>query len=97
MKNIILTIAFLLFPFCLAESEQMPYLPQDGALNVQYIEENNDLINVSTMKKAKKIEQAKQEANKNQNPKLKLDARQINHQRALDYTTRQNNSLLPLF
>ncbi len=97
MKKIFITLVLLLFSCCWAESEQMPYLPQDGALNVQYVESQNDLINVSGMKKAKKIESAKEQAQENQAPKLKLDNRQINHQRALDYTTRQNNALLPLF
>ena len=78
--------------------EDVPILPHDSGVNIRYLESNLELINTDKMKKSDKVKQAKDNAAQNELPKLKLDTEQINHQRALDFTTRQHNSMpLPRF
>ena len=60
---------------------------------IDFEEENSNLINTQNLKKQPVVEKSVQDVRK-----IKLDTKQIQHQRALDYTTRQNNSmLLPTF
>ena len=78
--------------------EDIPILPQNSGVNIQFVENNDNLIDYKGMKKADKIKEAETKRNLNSTPKLKIDSKQINYQRALDYTTNQNNYiLLPKF
>lgn len=97
MKKIFLIALFLIAPFVQAR-EETPILIDNGAFFADVVEEPLSEIDVDCMKKRKEIKQAQDEILKDSNPrKIKLDTRQINRQRALDYTTRQNNSMLPVF
>lgn len=93
---IILGLYLAILPFVFAK-EETPLLI-DTPITSIYIEDDSNLINVDNMKKSERVEKAKQEAQKNQSPKIRFDSRQINHQRALDYTTKFNDTMmLPTF
>lgn len=99
MKKIfILTGLFLCFSSFAAAKEETPLLLDTPLTSINFVEDNSALINVQNMKKQERVERAKEEAAKNQPQKIHLDSRQINHQRALDYTTKFNDSMmLPTF
>ncbi len=97
MKKIGFILSVLFFLQCIAY-EDIPIFPQDSGVNILYVEDQRDLINLDGMKKADKVKKAENAANENTRPKIRFDTRQIIHQRALDYTTNQNNLLrLPTF
>lgn len=98
MKRILFVVAlFFIFQNAFAR-EETPLLLDTPITTINYVEDNSNLINTSNMKKSDKIEKAKDESNKSQAPKIKLDTREINHQRALDYVTRPGNSMMvPVF
>ena len=94
-------IVFMLFNLFILSSfafEDMPIIPQNSGINIEYIENNQSLINFDKMKKSSIIKEAQNKTNENSKTKFQFDTRQINHQRALDFTTNQNNyTLLPRF
>lgn len=92
-------IIFLIFSNYCCAYEDVPSNIHDLGINVQYFNENNVEINTDKMKKSDKIKKAGNFFGNNSNPKIKFDSKQINYQRALDYTTRNNinNTLLPRF
>ena len=97
MKKTVFIMFNLLFLSSFA-FEDVPILPQDSGIDVRYVENQNYLINYDKMKKSDKIKDAQEELSKSEKPKIQFDSRQIIHQRALDFTTRQNNSMpLPRF
>ena len=98
MKKV-LFIFFLFFSFQnVFAREETPLLLDTPITTINYVEDDSNLINTSNMKKTEKVEKAIKETDKNQSPKIKLDTREINHQRALDYVTRPSNSMmLPVF
>ncbi len=97
MKNIVFVLTILFSMQCFA-FEDIPVLPQDSGVSILYVDNQQDLINVDGMKKADKVKNAQNMVNENEKPRLRFDSRQLIHQRALDYTTRQNNMmLLPRF
>ena len=78
--------------------EDIPLFPQNSGLNIEYVEDQQSLINTAKMKKADLIKKSGSMSNENSKIRFRFDERQINNQRALDYTTRLNNStLLPRF
>lgn len=92
MKKLILILSLLLIPLTQA-SEETPLLIDTSAITIDFEEENSNLINTQNLKKQPVVEKSVQDVRK-----IKLDTKQIQHQRALDFTTRQNNSmLLPTF
>ena len=98
MKKVLVFLFFFLFLQNVFAREETPLLLDTPITSINYVEDNSNLINTSKMKKTEKVEKALTEADKNQKPKVKLDTREINHQRALDYVTRPNNSMmLPVF
>lgn len=96
MKKSIIILTLFLFTVVYAR-EEVPLLIDTGAINVGYEEDNSSLIDVENMKKSTSVKRAKDELGQQQASKIKLDTRQIHHQRALDWTTKQNNSMLPIF
>ena len=92
-----LFVAIPIFLGCAFAYEDVPIMPQDSGFSVEYIKPQDDLIDVQGMKKSDKVKKAKKEALENEEPRLRLDTRQINQQRALDFTTKQTNSMLPRF
>ena len=91
MKKII--IFCLLFMPAIAH-EEIPLLIDPSAINIEFESDNSSLINIDNMKKANPITKTKNETNKQ---KLKLDTRQIHHQRTLDYMNNKNGTMLPIF
>ena len=92
MKKLILILSMFLIPLTLA-AEETPLLIDTSAITIDFEEENSNLINTQNLKKQPVVEKSVQDVRK-----IKLDTKQIQHQRALDFTTRQNNSmLLPTF
>ncbi len=97
MKKVLFLLVFFALSPVLAK-EQIPIMPQDSGVRIDVIEDNTSLIDVENMKKSDKIKEAEKEAAKYQSRKIKLDSREINHQRALDYTTRFTDTMmLPTF
>ncbi len=97
MKKVCLILSLLILPFAAAR-EEVPILIDNASIVTEYEEPDLNMINTDNMRRSEKIKEAQQEASKNnQTSRLKLDTRAINHQRALDFTTKQNNSMLPLF
>ena len=88
MKKIILILSLLLSPLTLA-TEETPLLIDTSAITIDFEEENSNLINTQNLKKQPIVQKEVQDTRK-----LKLDTKQIQHQRALDFTTRQNNSII---
>ena len=98
MKKFGFILFALIVAQCMAAYEDIPIFPQDSGVNILYVENQQDLINVDGMKKADKVKNAENMANENEKPRFRFDTRQIIHQRALDYTTNQNNLIrLPSF
>lgn len=101
MKKIILTFLILTSFYAIAK-EEAPILLDNASIYVEEVTPNEtSLINVDDdMKKAQSINKIKEEMTEVEKAqrKIKLNSSQINHQRALDYTTRRNNStMLPSF
>lgn len=97
MRKLFLISFLLTIPFVFAR-EEVPILIDNASIVTEYEEPDSNLINTDSMRRSEKIKEAQQEAAKNnQSTRLKLDTRAINHQRALDFTTKQSNSMLPLF
>jgi len=97
-KFFIIFVLFLCTTCFVLAKEETPLLLDTPVTSINYVEDNSSLINVQNMKKSDKIEKAKEEATRNQSQKIRLDSRQINHQRALDYTTKFNDTMmLPTF
>ncbi len=98
MKKILLIFVFFISINCVFAREETPLLLDTPITTINYVEDDYSLINIQNMKKQDKVEKARDELNRSQTPKIKLDTREINHQRALDYTTRPSNSMmLPVF
>ena len=86
MKKVLFILSFLLFTQFAYSRDEVPLLMDTSAINVE------------NMKKAKSVERAKNEMATPQNSRIKLDSRQIYHQRALDWATKQTNStMMPIF
>lgn len=98
MKKALFVLFVLAFAQFAYSRDEVPLLMDTSAINVGYEEDTNSLINVESMRKAKSVERAKNEIATPQNSKIKLDSRQIYHQRALDWATKQTNStMVPIF
>ncbi len=98
MKKMLIILAIFSLPFVIAK-EEVPLLIDNSAIITDYeIDDTSSLIKYDKMKKSDKIKQVQEEQARYKTPKIKLDAEQINRQRALDFTTKQNNSMmLPTF
>ena len=97
MRKIFFILLIVLFSYSFG-FEDVPIYPQDANINIRYLETQSDLINTDGMKKSAGVNKAKNEVLQNEKPRYKFDQRQIYHQRALDYTTRQSNTMmLPRF
>jgi hypothetical protein len=93
MKKVLKSL-LVLSVFCLqgvfAFEEGLPILMENSVM-IEYQEDVSESINYSKMKKAQKIDKIQE--TQEQPRKIQLDTRQINHQRALDYSTRMNNAV----
>lgn len=98
MKKMLTILAVFCLPFVIAK-EEVPLLIDNSAIITDYeVDNSQSLIQYDKMKKSDKIKQVQEEQAKYKSPKIRLDAEQINRQRALDFTTKQNNSMmLPTF
>ena len=92
MNRIFIATIFLL-SFCFAYEDLN--IPGGNGNFVEYSEDNSSLINIDGMKKQDDIKQ--NETLKQKNRKIKMNTKQINQQRALDYMTKQSNVSLPRF
>jgi hypothetical protein len=91
-----LFLALMLLNFALAY-EETPLLIDTSVINLEIENNNNSLINVENMKKTDSIQKAKDNMAQ-QKQKLKIDTRQIHHQRTLDYmNNRGSGTMLPIF
>ena len=98
MKKLILILGLLLFNISLALEEDVPMFPLGSETGVYLkVPTTDGEINVDGMKRKDKVKKAEQEANSLQKPKILLDRDAINHERALNFSTKQNNALLPAF
>lgn len=97
MRNIVLILGILLLNFCFALDSETPLLFPASSSMIETSQSENSLINVDNMKRSKRIEKAKDEAASVPKRKIKLDSDEIMRERALDFTTKQNNALLPAF
>lgn len=96
MKKL-LFISLMLFLFANAY-EEVPILNDTNFLDIQIEKDNNELIQIQNMKKANSVEKAKNDKINSQKPRIKLNARQIQHQKALDYMyNRGYGTMLPIF
>ncbi len=98
MKKMLIILAIFCLPLVIAK-EEVPLLIDNSAIITDYeIDNTSSLIQYDKMKKSDKIKQIQNEQAKYKTPKIRLDSEQINRQRALDFTTKQNNSMiLPTF
>ena len=93
-KLIILSLLFIpAFAY-----EEVPLLIDTSLINVEIEQDDKDLIQLQNMKKLDSVNRAKDDKINLQKPKLKLDTRQIHHQRTLDYmNNRGSGTMLPIF
>lgn len=100
LKRSLCVLSILILSCAVAQDSDSPLLfDNSGGVIYSFEEDNSSLINFSQMKKSEKIENALENEKENQQkkpPKIKVDRRELNHQRALDYSSKQVNSL-PLF
>ena len=95
MKKLIILSLFIFPAFAY---EDVPLLIDTSMINVEVQQDNKDLIKLQNMKKLDSINRAKDEKIDSQKPKIKLDTRQIHHQRTLDYmNNRGSGTMLPIF
>lgn len=92
-KSFLLSAVMFLMPAIANEAQNFPYVPQSSFVNVEYEQKETDLINFDKMNKKDKVEKAANQLEEKSKEKMKLDTQQIIHQKALDYTTRQNTSI----
>lgn len=93
----ILIVLSLLFMSAFAY-EDIPLLIDTSTINIEIEKDNKDLIQMQNMKKLDSVRRAKDEKINSQKPKIKLDTRQIHHQRTLDYmNNRGSGTMLPIF
>lgn len=93
-KILVLSIMLLSLAFAY---EETPLLIDTSVINLEIENDNNSLINVDDMKKSNTIQKAKDEITQ-QKQKIKIDTRQIHHQRTLDYMdNRGSGTMLPIF
>ena len=91
MKKLI-TLSLLFLP-ALAY-EEVPLFIDTSIVNIEIEQDNpNSLINTNNIKKAESIRRNE----KTPKQKIKIDTRQIHHQRALDYMNNKNGTMLPIF
>ena len=74
--------------------DDVPILPREIGAAVECSDNPEPSINFDRMKKADRIRRAQNMAQEGSKPEIKFDSRQINLQRALDYTTGQSNSVV---
>ena len=94
MKKYILISAILLTS--LSFGFEAAITPDNGSVTFEQAQNEATLINVDGMNKANQIEKAKKSIFAKRG-KFEINEKQYNHQRALDYTTKHTNSLLPLY
>ena len=75
--------------------EEVPILPLDRGVDIQYSDTNLDLINVDKMKRGKTVQKAKDELKEKSTSPIQVDNRYLQHQRALDYVTNPNRYMMP--
>lgn len=97
MKKNILILTVLISSFCFAFEQDATILFPVSSTAIESSSKENSLINVDNLKRADKVENAKQEAAARQQRKINLDSDEIMRERALNFTTKQNNALLPAF
>lgn len=96
MKKILFLTLMLII--CAFAYEDVPLLIDTSMINVEIEQDDKDLIQLQNMKKINSVKQAKDNKINSQKPKLKLDTRQIHHQRTLDYmNNRGSGTMLPIF
>ena len=93
MKKILFLI-ILLLPTGFSR-EEIPILPLDRGVYINYTDESPDLIDVDKMRRAKSVQKAKNEIREKPINPIQIDTRYLKHQRALDYVTNPNNYLMP--
>lgn len=100
MKKIFLIFGVLIslnfMAFALTQDDLVPALESTGGIMFDYVQDETPNINVDdSMKKADKINSAlnNEEAESRKVPKIKIDAKAIQHQRALDYSTNRSNTM----
>ncbi|MBQ4646173.1 MAG: hypothetical protein IJB79_02375 [Candidatus Gastranaerophilales bacterium] len=92
-----LLILCLLFS-CAFAYEDVPLLIDTSSVNIETKQDDKELIEIQNMKKMESVKKAKDEKIDSQIPKIKLDTRQIHHQRTLDYmNNRGSGTMLPIF
>ena len=95
MKKILVLLSMLLYSTF--AYEETPLLIDTSVINLEIENDNNSLIKVDNMRKSNSIQKAKNELNQ-QKQKIKIDTRQIHHQRTLDYMdNRGSGTMLPIF
>lgn len=93
-KILVLSLMLLSFSFAY---EETPLLIDTSIINLEIENDNNSLIKVDDMKKSDSIQKAKDEMSQ-QKQRIKIDTRQIHHQRTLDYMdNRGSGTMLPIF
>ena len=92
MKKILVLLSMI--SICYAY-ENIPIIPQDVTEDTNY--SANQEIEFKNIKRKKMFQEGQTKAQKGLRPKIKLDENEILNQRALDYTTGDNNRILPGF
>ena len=93
MKKVLI-LMILLLPMSFSR-EEVPILPLDRGVYINYTDTSLDLIDVDKMKRAKSVQKAKDELKEKPISNIQLDTRYLKHQRALDYVTNPNSYLMP--
>ena len=92
MKKFVLLSAILLLGYSFAAESAIT--TNDKGIIFEPAKSEENLIDVSGVRK---VNQDTEKEVLRKNEKIQLNQKQLLHQRALDYTTKGTNSLLPLF
>lgn len=95
MKKFLFSV--LILSLCVFAYEEVPLLVDTSVIDAELEKDNKELIQFKSKKKINNTNYVKDKKIEFEKTKLKLDTRQIHHQRTLDYMNNKNGTMLPIF
>lgn len=95
MKKVFLVLGMLMAFAAFAQDELIPAADSTGAIMFDYAQDETKYINADAMKKADTINSVikDEEQELKKSKKIKFDAKAVQHQRALDFSTNRSNTM----
>lgn len=95
MKKVFLVLGMLMTFVAFGQDELVPSVENMGGVMFDYSQDEIKNINTDSMKKSDTVNSAmkNEEQQRKKSPKIKFDAKEVQHQRALDFSTNRTNSM----